>query len=146
MNSFPPIPASMVKFINKHHLLTLATSSQDQPWCCSCFYAFDETNLQLIFTSDMHTRHITHILENPKVAGAIALETKIIGKIQGIQFTGEAFLLENKELDKARKTYLFKFPFAILAQTPLWAVKLHTLKMTDNKLGFGKKLYWPQTP
>ena len=43
---------------------------------------------------------------------------------------------------KAHTSYLKRFPFAILSNTKLWTIRLIGIKMTDNRLGFGKKLYW----
>ena len=37
-----------------------------------------------------------------------------------------------------------KFPIAMLMETTLWVVSLTYLKMTDNKLGFGKKMIWSE--
>jgi len=52
------------------------------------FYAFLEDDLSLLLTSDYDTRHVKEFLRNPEVSGSIVLETMIIGKIRGIQFTG----------------------------------------------------------
>ena len=99
-----------------------------------------------IFTTDIQTRHGKELLENVKVAGCIALETRIIGKIRGIQFTGSAQLLQNKILTKAKSAYLFRFPVAVLMETKLWGITPDYLKMTDNRMGFGKKLIWISEP
>lgn len=132
----------IVKFIHEHHIFTLATSSNNKPYTCTCFYVYiDELNM-IVFTSDMTTKHIMDIQEQPFVSGAVALETSVIGKIRGIQFTGEIKKLSAKELSLAKKTYLTKFPVAILMKTTLWGIIPDFIKMTDNRLGFGKKLIW----
>ena len=95
-----------------------------------------------MFTSDITTKHIADTINQPYVAGAIALETSIIGKIRGIQFTGIIKKLEKKELSVAKTAYIKKFPIALLAKTTLWGVTPNFIKMTDNRLGFGKKLIW----
>lgn len=28
---------------------------------------------------------------------------------------------------------------------PLWEIRLHSLKLTDNRLGFGTKIQWSQS-
>ncbi|MBN1181780.1 MAG: pyridoxamine 5'-phosphate oxidase family protein [Bacteroidales bacterium] len=129
----------IIKFIKKHHVLTLATSGDNLPYCASCFYAYNKDNNQIVFTSDVKTKHMQDALKQPVVAGTIALETKIIGKIQGIQFRG---ILSEAVEKKQRQTYLKRFPFAILADTKLWIIQLTYIKFTDNRLGFGKKLIW----
>ena len=99
-----------------------------------------------VFTSDKNTKHINDIAQQKFVAGAIALETKIIGKIRGIQFTGIIKELEGEELKTAKKAYLRAFPYAILKKTHLWGVEVDFIKMTDNRLGFGKKIIWKKKP
>ncbi|PLW92623.1 MAG: hypothetical protein C0592_09875 [Marinilabiliales bacterium] len=133
----------MLNFIRRHHVLSLSTSDESGLWASSCFYVFDEENLQFIIITDLDTRHGKQALKNSSVAGTVALETKSVGKIQGIQFSGKIILLEGKERSKAKKIYLKRFPYAILTNTALWAVKPEHVKMTDNRLGFGKKLFWP---
>lgn len=136
------IPERITSFIKEHHVLTLATCVAGESWCSNCFYTFIEDDAALLFTSDSDTKHIAMALQNPNVAGSIVLETKIVGKIRGIQFTGELIKVENSEHSKYRLKYLKKFPFAIIINTDLWIIKLSKIKMTDNRLGFGKKLYW----
>lgn len=122
--------------------MSLATSSGDSTWSASCFYAADFSNMHLIFTSELHTRHAKECLENNKISGTIALETRITGKIRGIQFTGKVFLLEKQELDNAKTLYYKRFPVARLFNQPFWKIELDMIKMTDNRLGFGTKLFW----
>jgi len=96
----------------------------------------------LVFTSDIATRHITEALQQPYIAGSIVLETSVVGKIQGIQFEGRLLEADGELLREIKTAYMKRFPFALLMDTKLWFLELHTMKMTDNRLGFGKKLYW----
>lgn len=132
----------IIEFIKEHHVLTLAVTKNNIPYCANCFYAFDEENKKLIFTSDETTRHISDTTNNSSVAGSIVLETKQVGKIQGIQFNGKIEEITDTYYKKANKLYLKRFPYAILKTTSLWSVELKYIKMTDNRLGFGKKLIW----
>ncbi|MHC1708722.1 MAG: pyridoxamine 5'-phosphate oxidase family protein [Bacteroidales bacterium] len=141
MNDLKP-DSKIISFIRHHHLMALATLNQGKPWTASCFYVYLEESQQFIFTSALHTLHSKNMIDNQSVAGNIALETKIIGKIQGIQFTGTARKLSGEELKQAKKFYIRRFPVAMLMETELWALDIEMIKMTDNKLGFGKKLYW----
>jgi uncharacterized protein YhbP (UPF0306 family) len=129
-------------FLKKHHVLTLATSVNNETWCANCFYAYLKEETALVFTSDMGTRHIQNALVEPKVSGSVVLETSVVGKIQGIQFTGNLVLADFELLNKAKVAYLKRFPFAALMETTLWVLFLKYIKMTDNRLGFGKKLIW----
>ena len=111
------------------------------------FYAFWEEEAALVFTSDPATRHITEGMSNPKVAGAIAVETEVIGLIRGVQFSGMVLAPSTPEIKKkVLKTYLKRFPYAILNNAPLWILELHEVKFTDNRLGFGTKIKWRKFP
>ena len=132
----------MISFLHRHHVLTLATAHDNRPWCCQCFYAYVDRLCGLVFTSDATTRHIAEATTQPNVAGSIVLETKIIGKLQGIQLEGQLIEADGELLKEIKSAYLKRFPFALLMETKLWFLELTTVKMTDNRLGFGKKLYW----
>ena len=134
-----------VKFNKAHHFLTIATSTDDKPWTANCFYVFLEDEVVFVFTTDDDTRHGNEFEKNPLVAGSVVLETNVIGKIQGIQFEGEASRPEGEMAKRAKKAYLKRFPVAALMNTSLWIVKVAHIKMTDNRLGFGKKLLWNRT-
>ena len=129
-------------FIREHHVLTLATAIDSLPYCCSCFYVYLEQENMFVFTSDQGTRHVADIEKNKQVAGAIALETSIVGKIRGLQFTGIIKELKGDELKLAKKAYVKKFPVARLVKLNLWGLTPNFMKLTDNRLGFGKKLIW----
>jgi uncharacterized protein YhbP (UPF0306 family) len=136
------IDSRIIRFLNRHHVLTIATSNGKEPWCANCFYVYLTDENSLIFTTDRETRHGQEFVQNPLVAGSVALETRIIGRIRGIQFQGFVSEAEGEMLEKAKRAYLRRFPVALLMETRLWVVKLTLIKMTDNRLGFGKKLVW----
>ena len=75
----------IVEFIHQHHVLTLATSVDNIPWCANCFYIYLEEENCFVFTSDDKTKHVQDVLINSMVAGSVVLETNTVGKIQGIQ-------------------------------------------------------------
>jgi uncharacterized protein YhbP (UPF0306 family) len=132
----------IIKYISDNKVITLATSINNQPYCAHCFYVFDETNNTLIFLSDKETRHISEALKNTNIAGTISTDVTTVAKIKGIQFTGE-FINPTEEQEKAfYQLYYNKFPFAKAKPAPIWGIQLDYIKMTDNTLGFGKKLIW----
>jgi hypothetical protein len=137
------IDQGIIKFFRKHHVLTICTSVNNEPWCANCFYAYLEEENSLVFTTGGETRHGKEFALNPIVAGSVVLETIVIGKIRGIQFQGIVSEPEGDLLSKAKSGYLKRFPVAALMDTRLWVVKLTNIKMTDNRFGFGKKLLWP---
>jgi len=136
------IDPRIVKFFRKHHVLTIATTVDNEPWCANCFYVYLEEENSLVFTTGGDTRHGKEFSKNPLVAGSIVLETIVIGKIQGIQFQGIVSEPVGNQLSGSKSAYLKRFPVAALMDTRLWVVKLTTIKMTDNRFGFGKKLIW----
>ena len=138
------IDKRIVKFFKKHHVLTLATSSNNEPYCASCFYVYLEDENILVFTSDKNTKHISDTINQRLVAGAIALETKIVGKIRGVQFRGIISEPSGQIERKARIAYFKAFPYAALSKPIFWIVKLNFIKYTDNRLGFGKKIIWQE--
>ncbi len=129
----------IIEFIDKHHLLTLSTSYENQPQSCSAFYVFDEKSVSFVIASDYDTQHIKNVLLNPKIAVVVALETEDIGKIQGIQCKGEMAEVKEGEL---KKKYFEKYPYARVMHPTLWSISIHQIKFTNNRLGFGKKLIW----
>jgi uncharacterized protein YhbP (UPF0306 family) len=138
------IDKRIISFFRKHHVLTIATSVENEPWCASCFYVYLEEENALVFTTDADTRHGKEFIINPSVAGTVVLETVIIGKIRGIQFRGIVSEPSDDQHARAKSSYLKRFPVAALMDTHLWIVRLTYIKMTDNRFGFGKKLIWSQ--
>jgi len=136
------IERRIIRFLRRHHVLTIATSANNEPWCANCFYVYLKDENAVVFTTDRETRHGQEFIKNPLVAGSVVLETRITGKIRGIQFQGIVTELEGKMLQKASRAYLRRIPVAALMETRLWMVELTHIKMTDNRLGFGKKLVW----
>ncbi len=150
-------------FIRKHHVMTLATVGADGgPWCAHVFYAWQaDTKVAngetteagqtaapgaFVFTTDPATRHGGEMTENSHVAAAIALETRIVGRVQGLQIEGVVRRPVGEELEKARRAYLRRFPYATFADLHLWLLEPTLMKITDNTLGFGKKLLWAKFP
>jgi len=129
-------------FIRKHHVMTLATCLQGQPWCAHCFYVFLEDEMWLGFTSDPDTRHIKEAMEHECVAASIVLETRVVGKIQGVQIEGRMVRPDGPMEQRIKQAYIRRFPVAAVMDTCFWGLEITSIKMTDNLLGFGKKLFW----
>jgi uncharacterized protein len=123
-------------FLQKHHTMSLATCKEDQSFTCTLFYAYDLINNSFIVASEEKTQHIQNILFNEKVSGSVHLETDVIGKIQGVQFLGRMQKTQEKKL------YFQKFPYALAMNPTLWSIEVDFFKLTDNRLGFGKKIIW----
>ncbi len=134
----------IVKFLGRHHVMTLATVEALQPWCSNLFYAFDKKHYRLVFTSSESTRHISEVLNNPLVACSIVLESRVVGRLQGAQICGRLCdaSLDAHILEQCRTLFLKRFPYVALNLERLWYVDIESAKYTDNTLGFGKKLYF----
>ncbi|MBR8463519.1 hypothetical protein KDD93_02905 [Campylobacter sp. faydin G-24] len=129
---------NIIKFIKKMHLVSVAVISEDIPYAFSCFYAFDEDRLNLLVASSSTTTHIKALAQNPEVGGTIALDTKIVGKIEGIQLRGTM----QKANEQMSKIYFKRYPYALAMKPEIWCISLKWIKFTSNTLGFGKKLIW----
>jgi len=126
-------------FLEEHHVMSLATTDFKNLSVCSLFYVYSREKNSFVVASSEDTTHIEHIQKNTDVSGNILLETKTVGKIQGIQFRAQFKELKDKEL---KKTYFKTFPYALALSPKLWQIKVNYFKMTDNRLGFGKKIIW----
>ena len=129
----------IASFIEKHHVMSLATSFDKELSVCSLFYVYDVQSATFIVASSHETIHIQHIKNSSMIAGNILLETQKIGEIKGLQFRGE-FL----EVDDSRLKFLYfkAFPYALAMNPQLWQINVNYFKLTDNSLGFGKKIIW----
>lgn len=132
----------IIKFLKGHHVLTLATCSDNRPWCSNCYYVYLEEEVGLVITSDMETRHIQEALINTQIAGSIVLESDIAAKIQGIQFEGKLKVIDSGLLNKAKLAYMKRFPMTAFQNTNLWMLDVTSIKYLDNRLGPGNKLFW----
>lgn len=128
------------EFILKEYVLSLSTCRDNVPYAAVCFYAFDEKNAQLIFSSKEKTRHIQDALLNAQVAGTILPSRMVKGVVTGLQFSGSIRkATDHKEINSI---YYNKFPFARLIEGELWVIELQEIKMTNNKLGLKKQYEW----
>ncbi|MEG1553892.1 MAG: pyridoxamine 5'-phosphate oxidase family protein [Rikenellaceae bacterium] len=136
------IDKKVVTFLAEHHLMTLATTRDNIPHTANLFYHFDLESLCFIFTSQEETKHVKDVLKNNTVAMNVALETKNVAKIQGLQMTGHMRHPEGDDLKNMKKLYLKAVPLAVVMDLDIWVIDLDSYKFTDNTLGFGKKLLW----
>lgn len=137
-----PLPDNIRRFIQRQHVVGLATLFEGEPWAASCFYAFDAESVALIILSDPATRHGQAMLATPRIAGTIAGQPKLIPKIQGIQFTAEACLLRGQAAETAYGQYCQRHPIARLKRSEVWQLALLQIKFTDNSLLQGSKTHW----
>lgn len=121
--------------------MTLCTVRDQKPWSCQVFYSYFPEDNSLLFTSGSDTRHIGEALSNPNVSVSIVLESKVVARLQGVQIEG---IFGSAEEDSYRSAFIKRFPFIALSLGTLWRVGITSAKYTDNTLGFGTKLYFPE--
>ena len=129
-------------FLSSQTNLTLAVSENNLPYCANCFYAFMKEENILVFKSKPETTHIRIVLSNPVVAGTITPDSLGKMRVQGIQFTGKVMSDEINLSRKAKDVYHKKYPFELAFAGEIYLIVLQSVKFTDNKLGFGKRLEW----
>jgi uncharacterized protein YhbP (UPF0306 family) len=137
-------PSPIKEFIKAAKVLTYCTTLNQEPHCAICYYTFveHEHDYYLLFKSSRETQHVREGLDNPMVAGSILPNRKIeLSSNQGLQFNG-LFIKESAKRKQLDKFYYKRFPFAKAVSGEVWAIQLTHLKMTDNTLGFGKKIVW----
>ncbi|MDR2362403.1 MAG: pyridoxamine 5'-phosphate oxidase family protein [Prevotellaceae bacterium] len=134
------IDRRVVDFILAHHVLTLATCAGGRPYCASLFYVYLVEENVLVFASKEGSRHVSEALAAGSVAGSMAVETRMVGLVRGLQWEGCFFPLEGIMRRRAWRAYVRRFPFAALGGARLWGIRLTFFKYTDNRLGFGKKI------
>ncbi|MEG2479404.1 MAG: pyridoxamine 5'-phosphate oxidase family protein [Mucinivorans sp.] len=130
----------IASFIASHHVMTLATCFDGQPWCANLFYTYLAKEGSLICTSNPSTRHIQQAIEQQgRVAVSIVLESKVVARLQGVQIEGQMH-----RTDEAihRNCFLGHFPYAAPFLEPLWRIDILSAKYTDNTLGIGTKLIY----
>lgn len=130
----------IVLFLKQHHVLSLATSDGVELSVCNLFYSFNEKDVVFIVASNQDTLHMQHIAKKNEVAGTVVLETKSVGKIQGVQFQGDFVALADN--DRLREHYFLDFSYSKVLKPSLYKIVIKSFKMTDNRLGFGKKIIW----
>jgi uncharacterized protein YhbP (UPF0306 family) len=133
------LPDSILHFLESHHVFVLATALDELPHACSLFYKLDSSEACLVFSSSLETRHGYEMSSNPRVAGAVYEETLLVQEIRGVQFSGT--ILEGAS-DESHAAYLKTFPEAQKIQAPFWTLRLESVKMIDNRRGFGFKEVW----
>lgn len=130
------------RYLKKQHVLSLCCGTAEDLWCANCFYVFDASQTVFWLMTEPDTRHGELMQQQPVVAGSINGQPKSVLLIKGVQYRGQIIRLAGEREALARAAYCKRFPVARKVSAPLWEIRLDELKMTDNALGFGKKLRW----
>ena len=106
-------------FLERIHVMTIATSNGDRPWTATVYFAPD-ADLHLYFVSNRQSRHAQELRRNPWMAAALYDPSSPSGKARGLQIEGRAAAVEALEFPRALSTYSRRFPWAHeLASDPI---------------------------
>ncbi len=115
---------------------------QGQPYCFSCFYAFNSDEQLLYYKSSADTQHASILSKNPAVAGTILPDKLSRLHVRGLQFEGILLPTDHPSAKAAVSFYYRKYPGALAIPGEVWTMQINRAKFTDSSLGFGKKLNW----
>ena len=95
-------------YLSMNKRMSLATSKENVPWAATVMYTYDD-DLNIYFLSEVGTRKVKNLLENPKVAATINEITGGIGKVRGIQLEGECQMVSRLEAARGYALFLKKY-------------------------------------
>lgn len=145
----PGLPPEVAQYLQRHHVMTLATHGALGPWAAAVFYANDGP--ALFFLSSPTTRHCRNLAQDARCAATIQDDTAQWSEIRGVQLEGQARELGGDEARRARDRYAEKFPVvARLSGAPAaiaeamskvrwYQVDTERLYFIDNSRGFGHR-------
>lgn len=84
------------QYLQSAKMMQLATVADDQPWCCSLFYAPDE-ELNIYWISLPDTRHSQAILSNNRVAATVAIAFTPGKPVVGVSIEGVAQIVDDPD-------------------------------------------------
>ncbi len=85
--------------------MQVATVSSSQPWLCTVYFVADDEH-NLYWTSAKSRRHSKEIMSHSKVAVTII---KDIERKQALQMVGDAYKVEDSDVERVNKLYGDKF-------------------------------------
>ena len=130
-------------FINKQTCANVCcVDEKGHPYCYTCFYSFEIDEMLLHYKSSNETHHSVLVLRTPFVSGTILPDALNVMQIKGIPFEGLILPFDHSHTKNAISHFHKKHPIALAMPGEIWTIKLTSVKLTDNTLGFGKKLIW----
>lgn len=130
------------QFIENHHVMHISVVDDCKSWSATCWYIFDTEKMRLVFASQSKSKHIKCIMQDNQVSGTISNQTNKWRKIEGIQFKGKVYIVNDKEHSEYIKKYMKKFTIITFIRFSLWFIELEYIKYTKNSMYFGQKIIW----
>lgn len=118
------------------------TNEYGSPYCFSCYYVFNQERGLLYFKSSAEALHSALLKNNPAIAGTVLPDKLNKLVTRGIQLQGEVLQQSHPMAKDAYFLYHKKYPMALAIKGEVFTIRIDNIKMTDSKLGFGKKLNW----
>ncbi|MBF0786177.1 hypothetical protein E4T80_11970 [Muribacter muris] len=132
----------IANFLRKKYLCTLCCTENNQPWANTFYYYFDNDNNRLLYISSDQTLHGRVMKKNPNVAGTIFTPTRFNPSLQGLQFTGQAKMLEGEDAEIAKTLYKRDYQHYLIDELPVWEVRLEFARLIDHSLGLFSTMEW----
>jgi uncharacterized protein YhbP (UPF0306 family) len=137
---------SIIQFLKDQTCASICCiDEQGKPYCFSCFYAFNEEEVLLYFKSSPNAHHSVLMKTNHFVAGTVLPDKLSKLLVKGMQFEGFVLSARHPLMKGATGNYFTQHPLALAIPGEIWAIRIDQVKMTDNTLGFGKKISWSRT-
>jgi hypothetical protein len=134
---------NIIRFLEKQTCANICCiDDQLNPWCFTCFYAFDAGHILLHYKSSADSGHSKILLQNPKIAGTILPDKLNKLLVKGIQFEGILLNASDPLATSAAGCFYRKHPLAMAHSGELWTIQINHIKMTDSSAVFGKKTAW----
>lgn len=134
---------AIIEFLLNQNCATVCCiDNTGKPYCFVYFYAFDNQKGIFYFKSSANSLHSVIMKNNPFIAGTVLPDRLNKLSVKGIQFQAKVLNSKTPEVQDGMRNYLKKHPVALLMPGELWALQVNQIKMTDNTLGFGKKIIW----
>ncbi len=145
----PALPGPVADYLNRHHVMTLATIGADGPWAAAVFYV--NAGDALYFLSSPSSRHCCNLAQDPRCAATIQDDVSDWARIKGVQLEGRAIEIAGEEELRARQRYGEKFPVVgrlasapaaivqALAKVRWYRLQAARMHFIDNGRGFGHR-------
>jgi uncharacterized protein YhbP (UPF0306 family) len=133
----------IIEFLEKQTCASICCLDEDnRPWCFSCFFIFNPGEGLLYFKSSPGANHSSMMKKVPLIAGTVLPDKLNKLRTQGIQFEGVVLDSMDRLTLGASQYYHKKNPLALAIPGDVWTIQVNRIKMTDSKMGFGKKIAW----
>jgi uncharacterized protein YhbP (UPF0306 family) len=139
----------VLKYLQAHHVVTLATLGDAKPWAAAVFYVNER--FTLYWLSAPTSRHSFELARNPQVAATIQEDCSDWSRIKGVQMEGLAAEISGDEVKWVRALYEDKYPLignlsrapasivAALAKVSWYKLVPERLWFIDNSVAFGHR-------